>query len=138
MVISFAEAHTYLEKSLDQNLVLLGALDYEAVDALYGVERDGSLVAIALVLEPPWATTNDLPTVLVAATDSDALGQLVLQADWPPAAVWSIGDYGLLHTLEKQLDTSHDPKRGLLYLMTTTIPDRPHPLVRRLTAKDAD
>jgi ribosomal protein S18 acetylase RimI-like enzyme len=137
-LISPVAARAYLDRDRYHNLMLLGALDFETVRSLWGYERDGELAALALSVEQHGPLPEVWPTIMLVATDGDALAQLLTQNDWPAPATWTIQRQDLLPILEERLGSKHDPVRGLLYYIATTPPHRPHPAVRRLTFEDAD
>jgi GNAT superfamily N-acetyltransferase len=124
-------------RDLDRHLPLLGALEYEPIEMIRGVEHAGSLTALALVVarEP---VPDSLPTVMIAAETANALVELLAQAGWPSRVVWSVARAGLLPPLEAALGMAHDPARGVRYYLATAVPLRPHPLVRRLSLNDGD
>lgn len=124
-------------RDLDGSLPLLGALEYEPIETIRGVEQAGRLAALALVVAPE-PVPGSLPTVMVAADTHDALAALLSQGSWPQPAVWSVTRTDLLGQLEETLGALHDPARGLRYYIGTAAPLRPHSLVRRLALNDSD
>jgi len=124
-------------RDLEEFLPLLGALEYEPIETIRGVEQHGRLVALALVVAPE-PVPESLPTVMLAAETPHALSALVAQGGWPRPAVWSITRADLLVQLEESLHAAHDPARGIRYYIGTTAPTRSHPLVRRLALNDSD
>lgn len=138
MLISPAAARAYLSRDHDQNLMFLGALDFEIVRSVHGSERDGTLAALALIVEQHGPLPDVWPTIMLLAADADALVSLLELQDWPARATWSTRQPDLLPVLEEQLGMPHDPLRGLLYYIVEQPQQRPHRLVRRLTIDDAD
>src|SRR5690242_8242039 len=116
----------------------LGALDYEPVQAVYGVEQDGAIDALAIVVGQPDPQIYNHMTIMLAASGVEALKRLLARDDWPTPAIWAVQSHELLAALEERLDTAHDPDRGSLYAIANAPPERPHPLVRQLTLADAD
>jgi len=139
-LISPATARAQLDRDRYHNLMLLGALDFENVRSAYSLERDDDLAAVALIVDQHGPLPEVWPTIMVVASDAEALAQLVLHEDWPAPATWSTRQRDLLPVLEECLGQQHDPARGVLYYLypAGTPPHQPHRLVRRLTAGDAD
>jgi hypothetical protein len=118
MQISPAAARAYLERDHDANLMPLAALAYDPVRSCLAAERDGTLTAVALVVELAANLPDDRPTVMAAADDEDALARLLDGDAWPAAAIWSTSRADLLAALERLLGRSADPARGLRYYIT--------------------
>lgn len=138
MQISPAAARAHLDRDRYHNLMFLGALDFEIVRSISAVERDGALAALALVVEQHGPLPDAWPTVMVTADDADALMALLESFERPARAAWSTHQPELLPILEDRLGRPRDPLRGLLYYIVERPPRRPHRLVRRITASDAD
>ncbi|HEU5014505.1 MAG TPA: GNAT family N-acetyltransferase [Roseiflexaceae bacterium] len=130
-------ARTFLMRDLDRHLPQLGALHYEPVEMLRGVEHAGSLAALAFVVAPE-PVPDSLPTVMLTTAHPAALADLLAQDGWPPRAVWTVSRADLLPQLETAFGREHDPARGVRYYVSMTAPARPNQLVRRLSLDDAD
>ena len=138
-MVSLPEAvYAYLERDGERNLMLLGAMAYDPVQAYLGAERDGRLAAAALVVDLAANLPDDRPTVMVAADDPAALAQLVGGEAWPEKAIWSTGRPELLAELERLLGRRSDPARGLRYYIASQAPSHQIARVRRITMDDAD
>ncbi|MFO7170166.1 MAG: GNAT family N-acetyltransferase [Chloroflexota bacterium] len=138
MLISPDAARAYLERSPDANLMLLAALAYDPVRAQVGVERGGALAAAALVVELGDGGREERPTIMVAADDAEALGQLVRAHDWPLPAVWSVARPDLLAELERLLGRARSRWRGVRAYVAASPPQVGGPAVRSITLADAD
>ncbi|NOK59074.1 MAG: hypothetical protein GFH27_549349n69 [Chloroflexi bacterium AL-W] len=139
MSIAPSVARSYLVRNLDQHLALLGMLDYEAVQAIYGIEHRDILTGIAIVSNPLAMLTDNPPTIAFSIAEEHALPELLQQRDWPKPSIWSTHQPHILAQLETWLESRHDPARGALYYIAPTLqPSQAHPLVRRLTWEDAD
>jgi len=136
--ISADAAQAYLMRDLDQNLALLGTLEYEAVDRLCAAWRHDVPVALAIVTEQAWAGPDRQPMIAVEADDGPAMLSLLGQQSWPGRAIWSTHRPALLPLLEQHLGHRHNYKRGVLYYLTDQAPELVHPGVRMLTLDDAD
>jgi predicted GNAT family acetyltransferase len=149
--LSRSEAWMYLTHELDRNLALLGALEYDTIKGLYGVRRAGALAGVIVVTEQSWAHNDAAMTMMAAADDADALTDLLAQADWPRAAIWSVRRRGLLPVLEDITGAASDPERGVIYFVAQSVSERireaarsyakadaADALVRQLTIADAD
>lgn len=130
-------ARAFLLRDFDQYLPLLGALEFEPVRAIRGVAQDGTFAALALVIEPEPVPAS-MPTVMVTAASVAALAQLLAQGGWPEPATWATQQAELVPQLEQLLGAQHDPTGGLQFYIANVVPQRPHPLARRLTLQDAD
>jgi GNAT superfamily N-acetyltransferase len=137
MVVVADAARTFLLRDLDRHLPQLGALEYEPIETMRGVEHAGRLAGLALVVAPE-PVPERLPTVMITAEHPAALADLLAQGGWPSRAVWMVSRADLLPQLETALGMAHDPARGARYYICTAAPMRPHPLVRRLSLADAD
>jgi GNAT superfamily N-acetyltransferase len=141
MLIAPQAARTFLERDRDTNLMHLGALLYDPVEAYLGAQRNGQLVAVALVVDLAANLPDDRPTVMVAADDAEALALLIHGREWPAQAIWCLSDLALTNELEHLLGRRCDARRGLRYY--TAAADAPiglpnADLVRRITIEDAD
>ncbi|MEN9936953.1 MAG: acetyltransferase [Chloroflexota bacterium] len=137
-VITPEATRAYLERDRDANLVPLGALAYDPVQAHLGVTRSGELAAVALVVDLAANLPDDRPTIMVAADDPDALRELLELPNWPAAAIWTTNHPELLEALERALRHPRSEGRGLCYYLADEPPARQASLVRRITADDAD
>lgn len=135
--LSRSEVWEYLARDVDQNLAMLGAIEYDTVRGFYGVRRGGELAGLIVVIEQPW-THNDASFTVMVTSDDDGPANLLAQADWPRAAVWSTRQRALLPALEEFTGAAHDPGRGVVYFVAQSVPERLHALVRQLTIDDAD
>jgi GNAT superfamily N-acetyltransferase len=140
MLIAPQAARAYLERALDANMMPLGALAYDPVQAHLGEMRAGELVAVALVVDLAANLPDDRPSIMVAADDVAALTSLVNGREWPPQAIWCVADPALVPELERLLRRRCDPRRGLRYYIAGTPPQSVagSDLVRRITMEDAD
>ncbi len=130
-------ARTFLMRDLDHHLPQLGALQYEPIETMRGVEHAGSLAALTLVVAPE-PVPDSLPTVMMAAQRLDDLADLLAQGGWPQRAVWTVSRADLLPQFEAAFGMGHYPARGVRYYVSTAVPVRPNALVRRLSLDDAD
>lgn len=137
MLISPDDTRRYLERDQDMNLMLLGALAYDPVEACFGVSHGGRLAAVALVVDLAANLPDSRPTIMVAADEPAALERLVSAGSWPAAAIWTAARPELVGALERLLGRAADPHGGVCtYVGWQTAP--PGELVRRITEADAD
>lgn len=133
-----ALARAFLAGNREQNLLLLGALVYDPLQAVIGLRTAASVRALALIVDLFNDPHQSRPSVLLAATDADALEALLAGGAWPREGSWMGSQPELLGVVERYLGRTHDPLRGLLYYIATRPIHLRHPLVRRLTLDDAD
>jgi hypothetical protein len=138
MVISPEAARAYLERDRDANLMPLGALAYDPVRAHVGAERDGALVATALVVELAANLPDGRPTVMVSADDGDAVERLMRDRLWPPEAIWTSSQPETVRELERLLGKRRSQRRGLRYYIGAVARAEPPGVVRPITPADAD
>lgn len=138
MSISPSVARAYLIRNVDQHLTLLGMLDYEMVQNIYGIAHNGELKGIAILSDPMAMLTTTPPTIALSIIQESVLPELLHLRDWPIPAVWSTHQPNILTQLEIWLEYHHDPARGTLHYLAPAMQRLRHPLVRRLVWEDAD
>lgn len=135
---SYEQARAFLERDLDGNLPLLTALEYEPIETVHAVARDGGLVALALVLEPEGPPSRRRSAVLLDARDEAALVALLARGDWPADVQWVTHRRALLATLASHAGVRPVSDGGLRQYIATRAVDAPRVLVRQLVLEDAD
>ena len=138
MSISPSVARAYLIRNVDQHLTLLGMLDYEMVQDIYGIAHNGDLKGLAILSNPIAMLTETPPTIALSIAEESVLSELLHLRDWPIPAIWSTHQRHILTHLEAWLEHRHDPDRGTLCYLAPALRPLDQPLVRRLAWEDAD
>jgi GNAT superfamily N-acetyltransferase len=130
----------YLARNTPRYLAHLGALAYDPLRSIRGLERAGRLAALALVVDVAGLLPDPLPSVMLAADDDDALRELVAQGDWPEPAVWVTASPAACAVVEQCIGRTHDPARGQVLFVDTGAIALPvvHATLRALSEADAD
>lgn len=129
------KAQAFLERETMAHLVALGALLFEPVDVVYGVQHEGQLVAISVVVAGEANLPDSIPTITVSGRDAKGLAALVGGANYPPRATWVACTPMARGVLEQQLGRMPEPEQGMVYFLATKAPEQ-HRAARELTSAD--
>lgn len=128
-------AHEFLSRDTAHNLAILGALLFEPVEAVYGLQRAAGCAAVGLVVAGEANIPDALPTVMLDAVDSESFLALLEEGMWPSSATWVAHRREFLPLLERYLGRTHTPGQGMVYLGTCAAPPA-LPVAARLLTRD--
>ena len=132
------EVIAFLERDIDHYLAHLGAVLFEPIEAIHGLRHGDALAALGLIVVPEVNIPDALPTVLLAASDEDALTALLRSVDWPQQATWVAHTALLRGLLEQRLAMPRTSGNGLVYFGRTTPVPLPKLPARELGTDDME
>lgn len=138
MLLSYDAAYHFLDQDRYHNLAILGALEYDSIGMIRGAFQGSRLVAVGVLVEQDRLLYDDRPTVMVSASGSAGVEDLLQQKGWPERLVWSTSRLDLRVAIETCLGCRHDSDRGLHYYMATSAPVCQHTQVRAIIPQDAE
>lgn len=118
------------------NLVALGALLFEPVEAIHAFRRGRQIVALSVVVAGEANIPNSLPTITMIGHDDDALAALVSVANYPQYATWVACTPAAHKALEVQLGRAAVHNQGMVYFGATGPLNNAHGMARELTGAD--